>query len=122
MRLLPISKICKLCACVLALALAASTGSAAESPGARSKVFFASDTSSLRPGRQVSAAVVRRMIDQLVMHLTEKPTVAEAWGSLVKKKDRVGIKVAAAGGPVSGTNPEVVDAIVTGLAEAGIPP
>ncbi len=34
--------------------------------------------------------------------------------------DRVGIKVAAAGRSVSGTNPEVVDAIVDGLAEAGM--
>ncbi|MEI6492930.1 MAG: DUF362 domain-containing protein [Verrucomicrobiota bacterium] len=62
------------------------------------------------------------MVDRLVMHLTEKPTVAEAWRSLVTKKDRVGIKVAAAGGRVSGTNPEVVDAVVAGLTEAGIPP
>ena len=122
MRLLPILKTCKSCACVLALVMAASIGRAAESPEARSTVFYASDTASLRPGRQVSTAVVRRMIDQLVMHLTGKPTVAEAWGSLVNRKDRVGIKVAAAGGPVSGTNPEVVDAIVAGLAEAGIPP
>jgi len=62
------------------------------------------------------------MVDRLVMRLTEKPTVAEAWASLVTKKDRVGIKVAASGGPVSGTNPETVDAIVAGLSEAGIPP
>lgn len=122
MRLFPISTTCKPCACALVLAAASAIGHAAESPGAVSKVYYASDTSSLGPGRRVSPGVVGRMIDQLVMHVTEKPTVTEAWRSLVTKKDRVGIKVAAAGGPVSGTNPEVVDAIVAGLNEAGIPP
>lgn len=62
------------------------------------------------------------MMNNLIMQLTGKTTVAAAWQSLVGSKDRVGIKVAASGGPVSGTNPELVDAIVAGLAEAGIPP
>lgn len=121
MRLLPISKTCKSCAGVLAFGLLAVCGHAAEAP-ARARVFYASDTSVLGPGRQVNAAVVRRMVDQLLIHLTQKPTIAEAWGSLVTKKDRIGIKVAASGGPLSGTHPEVVEAIVAGLAEAGISP
>ena len=50
-----------------------------------------------------------------------QPDVAHAWGSLVKTTDRVGIKVSAAGGAVSGTNPQVVDAIVDGLKAAGLP-
>lgn len=86
-----------------------------------SKVIYATDNAALGAGRQVSGPVVRRMVDRLVMRVTEKPTVAEAWRSLVGPKDRVGIKVAASGGAVSGTNPEVVDAIVAGLNEAGIP-
>ena len=107
---------------MVALLAAAAICHAAEAPEVPSKVFFTADAASLRPGRQVSGAVVQRMVDRLIMRLTEKPTVAEAWRSLVSRKDRVGIKVAAAGGPVSGTNPEVVDAIVAGLSEAGIPP
>jgi uncharacterized protein (DUF362 family) len=86
-----------------------------------SQIYYASDTSALRPGRQVSASVARRMVDELVLRVTGKSSVAGAWRSLVKPTDRVGIKVAASGGAVSGTNPEVVDAIVAGLAEAGIP-
>jgi uncharacterized protein (DUF362 family) len=121
MRLAPIWKTCKAWACAPALLAAAAFCQAAEKPDLPAKVFFATDTAALRPGRKVSGAVVQRMVDSLVMRLTEKPTVAEAWRSLVGKKDRVGIKVAAAGGPVSGTNPEVVDAIVAGLSEAGIP-
>jgi len=107
---------------LFALLAAAAFCHAAESPEVSSKIFFATDNASLGPGRRVSGAVVQRMVDRLVMRLTEKPTVAEAWRSLVEGKDRIGIKVAAAGGPVSGTNPEVVDAIVAGLSEAGIPP
>lgn len=121
MRLLPIWRNCKAWV-VLFVIIAAAFCSAAEPPDGPSKVFFASDSAAVRSGRQVSDSVVRRMVDRLVMRLTEKPTVAEAWRSLVGRKDRVGIKVAAAGGPVSGTRPAVVDAIVAGLSEAGIPP
>ena len=49
-------------------------------------------------------------------------SVAEAWRSLVSPEDKVGIKVSASGRSVSGTNPEVVDAIVDGLVEAGVSP
>jgi len=121
MRLLPIWRNCKARACLFVLS-AAALCSAAEPPDAASKVFFTTDNASIRAGRQVSGPVVQRMVDRLVMRLTEKPTVAEAWRSLVNRKDRVGIKVAAAGGSVSGTNPQLVDAIVAGLSEAGIPP
>lgn len=113
---------CKALACLIALAGGAAPCRAATAPAdASSKVFFAVDTASLTTGRNVNSAVVRRMVDSLVMRLTEKSTIADAWRSLVSRKDRVGIKVAAAGGPVSGTNPQVVDAIVAGLSEAGIP-
>ena len=120
MKLSPIWKTCQ--ACLLALVATVGHCPAAEPPDLPSKVFFATDKASLGAGRQVSGTVVRRMVDRLVMRLTEKPTVAQAWRNLVNRKDRVGIKVAAAGGSVSGTNPEVVDAIVAGLSEAGVPP
>jgi uncharacterized protein (DUF362 family) len=62
------------------------------------------------------------MVDNLVCASTGKRTPAEAWASLVKATDRVGIKVAASGGAVSGTHPAVVKAIAAGLASAGVPP
>ena len=47
------------------------------------------------------------------------PMHGDRWCRL---QDKVGIKVSAAGRSVSGTNPEVVDAIVDGLVEAGVSP
>jgi len=85
------------------------------------KVFYAVDTAAVSATRSVNASVVQRMVDDVVVAVTGKPDVRQAWASLVKKEDRVGIKVAASGGAVSGTNPQVVDAIVSGLLSAGIP-
>lgn len=87
-----------------------------------SKVFYAMENSSLvRPGL-ASRTVVQRMVDKLIVAVTQKATPKEAWRSLVSPKDVVGIKVSASGGATSGTHPEVVDAIISGLMSAGIPP
>ena len=91
-------------------------------PAGKSVVYYAMDTSSMTDARKVNAGVVRRMVNSLVMRVTGCKEPGAAWGSLVSKTDRVGIKVAASGGAISGTRPEVVDAIVEGLAAAGIPP
>lgn len=88
----------------------------------KAKVFYAMETSSLAPRRVPNPAVVRRMVDNLVCAATGKPTPAAAWASLVKASDRVGIKVAASGGAVSGTHPAVVKAIAAGLISAGVQP
>jgi len=62
------------------------------------------------------------MVNDLVMAATGQPTVALAWGSLVKPSDVVGIKVCTNGAPLFSTHPAVVNAIVAGLADAGVPP
>jgi len=62
------------------------------------------------------------MVDELVMAATNESTVAAAWGSLIKPSDVVGIKVNANGAPLFGTHPAVVNAIVDGLAAAGVAP
>jgi uncharacterized protein (DUF362 family) len=67
-------------------------------------------------------AVVRRMVDDLVTSATGQPTVSSAWGSLVKPSDVVGIKVCANGAPLFSSHPAVVNAIVSGLMTAGVPP
>ena len=97
-------------------------GAAAFAEPPKSTVFYAMETASLRARRQPNPAVVRRMVDHLLCAATGKKSPAEAWASLVKPTDRVGIKVAASGGAVSGTHPAVVDAIATGLIAAGILP
>ena len=71
---------------------------------------------------ETNSAVVRRMVDDLVMAATGEPTVSSAWGSLVKPSDVVGIKVCTNGAPLFSSHPAVVNAIVAGLAEAGVPP
>ncbi len=62
------------------------------------------------------------MVNRAVASLTGKATVAEAWQSLISTQDVVGIKVFSAAGPISGTRPAVVAAVVRGLLDAGLPP
>jgi hypothetical protein len=112
---------CNACGLVLMTTLGTARAAEPVSLPQRSAVFFSTDTASVRPDRRVNPAVVQRMVDNLVTRATGKPSPAAAWASLVKKDDRVGIKVAASGRSVSGTRPEVVDAVVKGLASAGIP-
>jgi uncharacterized protein (DUF362 family) len=90
-------------------------------PAPKSEVFYAMDATALGPGRVVNRATVRRMVDSLVCQLTGQRTAAGAWRTMVTPADRVGIKVAASGRAVSGTNPEVVLAVAEGLVEAGVP-
>jgi hypothetical protein len=71
---------------------------------------------------QPRPAVVRAMVDRGLTNLTAKPTVAEAWRSLLSTQDVVGIKVFSAPGPNSGTRPAVAAAVVEGLLSAGLPP
>ena len=68
-----------------------------------------------------NAGMVRRMVDDLVMAVTGEQTVSSAWASLVKPSDIVGIKVCANGAPLFSTHPAVVNAVIAGLIEAGIP-
>lgn len=52
--------------------------------------------------------------------LTHNATVSDAWRSLIHTNDTVGIKVFSQPGPLSGTRPAVVAAIVHGLLAAGL--
>src|SRR5256885_11309802 len=65
--------------------------------------------------------IVREMVNRLVMAVTGQSDVAKAWGSLVSPGERVGIKIAAAGGELFTTHHDIVNAIVDGLAAAGHP-
>ena len=53
--------------------------------------------------------------------LTRTANISDAWRSLVHTNDTVGIKVFSQPGPLSGTRPAVVAAIVRGLLAAGLP-
>lgn len=101
--------------------LLASATVMAQDTAPKSRVYYALDTQVLGPGRIPQPRVIQRMVDSLVCELTGKPTVAEAWRTLVTPQDKVGIKVSTSAGRVSGTHVEVANAIATGLREAGVP-
>jgi hypothetical protein len=70
-------------------------------------------------GYKSNPAIVRRMVNQLLLAVTQQPDVASAWRSLVSPNDKVGIKISAAGGELFTTHRDVVNAIVDGLVAAG---
>jgi hypothetical protein len=61
------------------------------------------------------------MFNRGIEKLTGKSDVKSAWRTFVSPKDVVGLKVYSGPGPNSGTRPAVVEAVVQGLLEAGIP-
>jgi uncharacterized protein DUF362 len=75
----------------------------------------ATDAFSPRPAR------IQEMMNRAIIALTEKPTVPDAWRSLLSTQDVVGLKVFSMPGPFSGTRPAVVAAVVSGLLAAGLP-
>jgi hypothetical protein len=85
-----------------------------------SSVFEASDERAM-VNFEPNAAVIRRMVDALVMRATAAESVAEAWRRLIAPEDRVGIKINAVGAPLGGTRVEVVEAVLAGLEQAGFP-
>ena len=64
---------------------------------------------------------VRQMVQQGLTRLTGKPTVSDAWRTMVSPKDIVGIKVFTAPGRDAGTRATVVEAVVEGLIQAKHP-
>jgi hypothetical protein len=65
---------------------------------------------------------VQRMVAEGLAQFTGKPKLSEAWLSLVSTQDVIGIKVHSAPGPMSGTRPVVVAAIVESLLASGFSP
>jgi hypothetical protein len=55
------------------------------------------------------------------MAVTGQKTVAAAWRSLVTPSDHVGIKISAGGGEDFSSHQPIIDAVLKGLSEAGIP-
>lgn len=81
-------------------------------------VYVAHDPNAIK-SYKTDPQTVRTMVNRLVTAVTNQPDVARAWASLVSPKDKVGIKISAAGGEIFTTHREIVNAIVDGLAAAG---
>lgn len=97
--------------------LRAGAQSAAETT---SKVFFAQDDLAIdrfTESPERSAA----MVNSLVIAATGQVEIAKAWRTLVTPADRVGIKVATAGGRYFSSHHGIVSAIIAGLEAAGVP-
>ena len=88
---------------------------------ATSVIYSADDALALEQLEE-NPAVTRRMVDALVLGVTHQPDLGRAWRSLVSPADHVGIKVCAAGGRYFASHRGIVEAIVAGLEEAGVPP
>jgi hypothetical protein len=73
-------------------------------------------TTAFKPRREI----VRGLVDQGLTNYTGTAAVADAWRSLVSTQDVVGVKVYSGPGPLSGTRPEVTEAVVAGLLSAGL--
>ena len=87
-------------------------------PPPTSVVYSVRDAAAIKQFR-TNPAVVRAMVNRLVMAATRQPDIAKAWASLVSPEDKIGIKISAAGGELFTTHSDVVRAIVDGLVAAG---
>jgi len=94
---------------------------AASLPGRYSGKVVRVSTGSASVQGKVDPAKVKAAVDKGMRSLTGRANAAEAWREFVSPEDIIGIKV----NPISlkrlPTRPEVVDAILEGLAVAGIP-
>ncbi len=84
-------------------------------------VYYTVEPEAMDPVKGARPWVVQRMVDNLILAITGRFSIAQAWASLVKPSDRIGIKVSASGRAISGTHPAVVEAIALGLIAAGVP-
>jgi len=78
-------------------------------------------TGQVRAGGEIDAARVEKAVARGMAELTGESDLAKAWAQFVAPKDIVGIKVNPIGGKTISTKPEVVEAILAGLAAAGVP-
>ena len=86
----------------------------------KSVVWLALDSQAMGAGMTPKPEVVSRMVESLVCAVTGTSSASDAWRSLIKPGEKVGIKVSSQPGPVGGTHPAVAQAVVEGLIAAGI--
>lgn len=99
---------------------AASPPSSPPPPPAQSRVVVAENPGVVQRF-QPDAAQVRAMVNRCLLALTKKRTTAEAWRTFVSPSDTVGIKISTAGGPILSTHAAVLETVIAGLREAGVP-
>jgi hypothetical protein len=98
----------------------ASTGGAGMPGPYRGKVVAIEHPSAVEAGIHNQAAV-RQMFDAGMRRLTGAPTAREAWARFVTPDDRVGIKLNASSHPSAVSSVFVLDEILRGVRDAGVP-
>jgi len=93
----------------------------AQQPASTPSVVYAVHNADAIKDYEVNPRVVHEMVNRLVLAVTGQSDVGRGWALLVSPKDRVGIKICAAGGELFTTHHAIVNAIVDGLAAAGHP-
>jgi uncharacterized protein (DUF362 family) len=93
---------------------------AAASLPSSAKVVVAKRKAAADTGRKLNASEVADVLGNSIVAATGKSDPRGAWGSLFGKKDVVGIKVNSLAGSGLSSHPELVAAIVEGLATAGV--
>ena len=91
------------------------------SSSGKSRVALVRNSAVLTKNREVNHSVAGEMVNSGMLSLTGESTPDQAWKSLFKSKDVVGIKVNGLGGRQIATHFGVVKAIVSGLKSAGLP-
>ena len=89
-------------------------------PPATSTIYVSQDPNALTLLEE-NPTVTRRMVDRVVRAATGQTDTASAWRTLVAPTDHVGIKISAVGGHYFASHHGIVEAILAGLEEAGIP-
>ena len=91
------------------------------SPPPPTSTIYVSQEASALTHLEENPAIIRRMVDRLVRAATGQTDSVKAWRSLVAPTDHVGIKIAAAGGRYFASHHGIVEGILDGLEQAGIP-
>lgn len=98
----------------------AGEGASTSKPG-KSKIVIARNTSMLQ-GDTADQKAIEKTLGRAICAFTGKPSPVVAWKSLFGPKDVVGIKLNCLFGPTVSTRPEFVNAVIAGLALAGVTP
>ncbi|MDD5261832.1 MAG: DUF362 domain-containing protein [Methylacidiphilales bacterium] len=71
---------------------------------------------------QIDDARVAENFNRSFLSFTKRNSLKEAWGLFVSPSDTVGIHISTAGGSILSTHRSLLQAVVKGLMEAGVPP
>jgi len=106
----------------LLLAIPAVSSAPASTNDAPKSVVFAAHDSDATQSYVPNPAIVRRLVDSGIQALAGTNQLAAAWRRYVKPSDVVGFRVVSASGPISGTRPAVVAALIESLVATGHSP